>query len=87
MCYSCCGDRFPKELKHFQNHPLFTGHTRKNDNVAIASLRSWQDLSLEKDVWVLEDGERGKVYATQYVFNGFEVLDALQEEAEIGVCA
>lgn len=84
--YSRRKERFPKELSHLQNHPLFFGHICRNVSIPIASLNSWQDLLPEKHAWILENGEKGKIFATQYVFNGLEVLDALKEVAEIGIC-
>lgn len=80
------GTPFPKQLKSLQHRPLFIRHICRVQHTAITQLRSWEEIQPEKHAWLLEEGPNGKRYATQYVFNGTEIMEALNEEASIGVC-
>ena len=87
------GLRFPKDLSHLQNKPLFTAHICKSHNKAIAKLPSWEaigdDNIMKVEVSHWREGVGGParyetkiVPAIQYVFNGYESLDALNDKGE-----
>ena len=79
------GERFPKSLSHLQSNPIFIGHICKTVNKSINSLEHWGELSHDKYVWNLNKEGEVPHYATQYVFNGDEVVDALEDEASFGI--
>ena len=78
------GDAYLADLRHLQQKKLFIGHICKKDNKHFRGLESWQELTQPKHVWNLAPEGHPPNYATQYVFNDPDIIDALVEQAKFG---
>lgn len=69
------GNTAPSHLSHLAHCKLYIGHIARNDTKTIAKMKSWMELTLKENGFVLRaQGDGITRYATQYVFQGHETM-------------